>query len=105
MPPRLKSVIAVWFVLQIILPFTAPLQTLALGDLLPTQHHSSTALPHESSATPLPVAAAGSFAASQSFALPASISLAFAPRVALRGSLTSIVDVSPAPIRQTVLRL
>src|SRR5215813_10492812 len=105
MSSRLKSLIAVWFVLQITLPFTAPLQTLALGDLMPTPHHSGAPLPHESAATPLPVASVGSFAPQQAFALPASIPLAPALRVAPRGSLTSNLDVSPAPVRQTVLRL
>ena len=35
MPSRLKNLIALWFVLQIVVPFTAPLQTLALSDLFP----------------------------------------------------------------------
>jgi len=105
MSSRLKSLIALWFVLQITLPFTAPLQTLALGDLLPTHNHSGVPLPHESSATPLPVASVGSFAPSQAFALPSSIAFTLAPRIVLRGSWTTIFDKSPVPIRQTVLRL
>jgi hypothetical protein len=105
MSPRLKRIVAVWFVLQIFLPFTAPLQTLALGDLLPAHHHGGVPLPHESSATPLPVASVGSFAPSQAFALPASIAFTLAPRIVLGSSWTSTFDVSPVPIRQTVLRL
>src|SRR5215813_7963479 len=52
MPSRLKHGIALWFVLQIVLPFTAPLQTLALCDLFPVGHHQGMPVSQESSATP-----------------------------------------------------
>jgi hypothetical protein len=50
---RLHQLIAVWFVLQIVLPFTAPLQTLDLHDLFggTTHSHSRSSSP-ESSTTP-----------------------------------------------------
>ena len=53
MTRRLHQLIAVWFVLQIVLPFTAPLQTLDLHDLFggTTHSHSSSSSP-ESSTTP-----------------------------------------------------
>ena len=52
MSRRLQQVIAWWFVLQIVLPFTAPLQTLELRDLFGIRdHHASTSSP-ESTTTP-----------------------------------------------------
>jgi len=49
---RLNQLIAVWFVLQIVMPFTAPLQTLDLHDLFGgTTHHHSPSSP-ESRTTP-----------------------------------------------------
>ena len=53
MTRRLQQLIAVWFVLQIVLPFTAPLQTLDLRDFFggTTTHHHSPSSP-ESSTTP-----------------------------------------------------
>ncbi len=48
----LKQLISWWFIVQIVLPFTAPLQTLSLYDLLGTKApHSSQTLP-ESTTTP-----------------------------------------------------
>jgi hypothetical protein len=50
---RLHQLIAVWFVLQIVLPFTAPLQTLDLHDLFGGATHSqSSSSSPESSTTP-----------------------------------------------------
>jgi hypothetical protein len=49
---RLHQLIAVWFVLQIVLPFTAPLQTLDLHDLFGGATHSQTSSSPESSTTP-----------------------------------------------------
>jgi hypothetical protein len=52
MSRRLLQVIACWFVLQITLPFTAPLQTLELHDLFGTKtQHALTSSP-ESTTTP-----------------------------------------------------
>jgi hypothetical protein len=106
MSPRLKSVIALWFVLQIVLPFTAPLQTCGLGDLLPASHQSG-ALSHESSAMPLPVdARARSFLSPlEASALRASLSLVPAPRLLACGLRVSRPDASPLSAQQTVLRL
>jgi len=110
MPSRLKSVFALWFVLQIVLPFTAPLQTCALDDLLSASSpHSSASLPHESSATPLPAgpATAASFASPvDASVLRVSTSLTLPPDLVTRGSHTSLFDVSPlSRVQPTVLRL
>jgi hypothetical protein len=93
MSPRLKSVIALWFVLQIVLPFTAS--------------HQSGALSHESSAMPLPVdARARSFLSPlEASALRASLSLVPAPRLLACGLRVSRPDASPLSAQQTVLRL
>jgi len=105
MSSRLKSVIALWFVLQIVLPFTAPLQTCSLGDLLPTSHQRG-ALSHESSATPLVDAGARSFVSPlAASALRATVSLVPAPRVLARGPRVWPLDASPLSNQQTVLRL
>ena len=42
---RLKSLIALWFVLQVVLPFTAPLRTGDLRDLLGTRQHRRSGAP------------------------------------------------------------
>ncbi len=51
MTRRLRQLIAAWFVLQIVLPFTAPLQTLDWHDLFGETHSHSSPSP-ESSTTP-----------------------------------------------------
>jgi hypothetical protein len=106
MSSRLKSVIALWFVLQIVLPFTAPLQMCSLGDLWPTSHQSR-ALSHESSATPLLVdTEARSFVSPlEASALRVSTSLVSAPRILARGPRVLLLGASPLSIQQTVLRL
>ncbi len=106
MSSRLKSVIALWFVLQIVLPFTAPLQTCSLGDLLPTSHQRG-ALSHESSATPLLVdAGTRSFASPLEACGAACIGVARScPSVLARGPRVWPLDASPLSSQQTVLRL
>jgi hypothetical protein len=47
----LRTFFALWFISQIVLPFTAPLQTCDLRDLLSGHNHSAQT-PHESSAVP-----------------------------------------------------
>jgi hypothetical protein len=108
-PQRLKSILALWFVLQIALPFTAPLQTCDLRDLLGTKHQGAPASP-ESSTTPL---AADADAEANTFvsplavsALSASTSLAVIRHVAMSGLLMAIFGLSPSPqVQQTVLRV
>ena len=52
MTRRLQQLIAVWFVLQIVMPFTAPLQTVDLHDLFGGATHSRSTSSPESSTTP-----------------------------------------------------
>lgn len=52
MTRRFQQLIAVWFVLQIVVPFTAPLQTLDLHDLFGGTTHSHSRSSPESSTTP-----------------------------------------------------
>src|SRR5262245_10781162 len=50
---RFKIVVALWFVVQITLPFTAPLQTVDLTDLFGQHsHHQTTQLTPESCSIP-----------------------------------------------------
>ena len=111
MSSRLKRVIAVWFVLQIFLPFTAPLQTLALGDLLPASHQGGAPLPPESSSTPPPVAAFAASHASSTVHAPVlrsgiSVPAAHVPGIVLRGPRPLTFDSSPlSSVQLTVLRL
>jgi len=107
---RLKSILALWFVLQIVLPFTAPLQTCDLGDLLGTRPHNTSHSP-ESSTTPTPASEAE--AQANSFVSPlavstlrASIALAVVHQVAMSGLATSTSGLTPSPqVQQTILRL
>lgn len=48
---RLRKLIVCWFVVQILLPFTAPLQTLDLSDLFGSKHNFAATSP-ESTSTP-----------------------------------------------------
>jgi hypothetical protein len=52
MSRRLRQLLAWWFVLQIVLPFTAPLQTLDLRDLFGAKSHHTTTSSPESTTTP-----------------------------------------------------
>jgi len=52
MSKRLLQLIACWFVLQITLPFTAPLQTLELRDLFGAKTHNALTSSPESTTTP-----------------------------------------------------
>jgi hypothetical protein len=52
MSRRLKQLLAWWFVLQIVMPFTAPLQTLDLRDFFGAKSHHATTSSPESTTTP-----------------------------------------------------
>jgi hypothetical protein len=106
---RLKSILAFWFILQIALPFTAPLQMCDLGDLLGMTHHRgapASPVSPESSTTPT-ARPAGSFASPLAvLALRTSPSFAAVRQVAAGGPLMSTCGLSPSPhIQQTVLRV
>jgi hypothetical protein len=52
MSKRLQQLVAWWFVLQIVMPFTAPLQTLDLRDFFGAKSHHATTSSPESTTTP-----------------------------------------------------
>ena len=110
MTQHLKRFFAVWFVVQIVLPFTAPLQTFDLSDLLGTHPHGSPASP-ESSTTPTLASEAESAAKSfvsplAASTLPASTSLAVVCTIALSMQLMSAFGLSPSPqVQQAVIRV
>ena len=52
MSVRLKQIVSWWFILQIVLPFTAPLQTLDLHDLFGAKNHRAAQKLPESTTTP-----------------------------------------------------
>ena len=107
---RFKQLVAAWFVLQIVVPFTAPLQTCDLRDLLGTKTpHSHPASP-ESSTTPTigqaEVAASpfGSPIEAPAWSVATSTVTVGDPAAARR--LNSAGDLSPSPeVQRTVLRL
>jgi hypothetical protein len=110
MSSRLKSVIALWFVVQIVLPFTAPLQTCDLRDLLGTKdRHSAPVLP-ESSTTPT---TADTEADTNSFvspiepaALRLSTGLVASDELTTSGPAVASTELSPAPqVQRSILRL
>jgi len=104
---RLKNILAIWFVLQIVLPFTAPLHTCDLGDLLGLK----------SSTTPIstttPMAANEATSDANSFVSPIAFStlrvftmVADVSRVALGGPLMGLFDLPSSPqVLQTVVRV
>lgn len=117
MPYKFKRILALWFALQIALPFTAPLQTLDLRDLLGTSHpqHRMTDSP-EWYTTPL-TSEAETWAGFNAFVSPleasslqASAALAIELSIVRHESLMrpfmSPFRLSPSPqVQQTVLRL
>jgi hypothetical protein len=107
---RLKQVLALWFALQIVLPFTAPLQTCDLRDLLGVRDRHSFPTAPESSTMPTTAeteAHLDSFVSPvNASALHASTALVVADDHLLGGLLTSAYDLSPAPqVQRAVLRL
>jgi hypothetical protein len=105
---RLKQVLSWWFILQIVLPFTAPLQTLELRDLLGTRSHHSTPASPESTTTPT-ISEVGTSAFAVGLApatLSASASVVIVHALAIQRPLASTFSLSPSPhIQHSVLRL
>jgi hypothetical protein len=105
-----KRLLAVWFVLQITLPFTAPLQTCDLGDLLGTKRHHTSPTSPESSTTPTTSEAesdGNTFVSPvESSALRASTGLVAACDLAFSGPAISTLALLPSPqVQRTILRL
>jgi hypothetical protein len=106
MSSRFKSILAIWFALQITLPFTAPLQTCDLGDLLGHKH--STSEPDASTTPPLSESDDVNSLISpvESSALRASASIGVVPLIAMSAPLMGSFDLSPTPqVQQAVLRV
>jgi hypothetical protein len=109
MSPRLKSIVAVWFVMQIVLPFTAPLQTSDLRDLLGAKDHRSAPVSPESSTTPTTVRTANANLGVSSIApsaLRTPAGLIFAGDLTSAVAFVAISTISPAPrVQRSILRL
>jgi hypothetical protein len=108
MSTRLRQVLAWWFVLQIVLPFTAPLQTLDVHDLFGVKHQRTTASP-ESTTTPT-MSDASSATAAVSLLTPSaadsSLIASAARELSARGPFTSTGRLLPTPqVQRSVLRL
>jgi hypothetical protein len=105
---RLKIAVVCWFVVQITLPFTAPLQTVDLRDFFGHQsHHQATQLTPESYAVPT-TARRPTMAAP----LTATTIITAAPALTLPGAWpsrwlrTSAFGFTTSPrLQQTVLRI
>ena len=109
MSARLKQIVSWWFILQIVLPFTAPLQTLDLRDLFGShqQHRSYTSSP-ESTTTPTiaQADATTSIAALDSPESPHALVPARVIELPARLSVTRVSMSSSSPqVQQSVLRL
>ena len=104
---RLKQIVSWWFILQIVLPFTAPLQTLEFHDLFGRHGHRSQSLP-ESTTTPImsESGAASAVAVMHSPSPVRAIVPTLAMNTPLRGPSAIVHVVSSSPqFQQSVLRL
>ena len=108
MTVRLKQGLSWWFILQILLPFTAPLQTLDIHDLLGTRsHHHAMATPESSTTPTMSEAGANAFVSMrEAIALDASPSAVVVHTVAIARPLASAFSLSPSPhVQRSILRL
>ena len=98
----LRTFLVYWFVVQIIVPFTAPLQTVDLAGLLGAGHHHNTTASPEASATPTDSGASDSPAAAplEPMALMPTIADATLSRTPAQ-----VFDLPLPPVQQTILRL
>jgi len=106
---RFQQLIAVWFVLQIVMPFTAPLQTVDLHDLFGGATHSQSTTSHESSTTPT-IRDTSSASALASLLGPDALRLCATVVVARdvggRRAVAHLVALSPVlSVQQSVLRV
>ena len=110
MSPRFKRLIALWFVVQIVLPFTAPLQTCDLSDLLGNRGRHQAPVSPESSSTPTTAeteADANAFISPiEASALRASASLVTPNELIAATPIIAVSELSPAPqVHRSILRL
>ena len=105
---RLKQILSWWFILQIVLPFTAPLQAMDLHDLMgPRHHHHAPASPESSTTPTICESAVSAFAMMLApAALDASVSVLPVRVRPASGPFVSTFSLSPAPdIQHSILRL
>ena len=106
---RLKSIVSCWFILQILLPFTAPLQTLDLHDLFGAKSTHRVQSSPESTTTPT---------ISEASAATAFVALLAPTTLRIRAVSSAVVDAghsrlalsasglsSAPPVQRSVLRL
>jgi hypothetical protein len=107
MPRRLSKLIALWFVVQIVVPFTAPLQTLDLHDLFGGATHRSDRAAPESSTTPTikEPAAAAALAPIVARLASAAASIASARTIERVSSVSRDRSPRASSSQHTVLRL
>jgi hypothetical protein len=106
---RLKQILSWWFILQIVLPFTAPLQTLDLHDLFGAKSHRAAQKLPESTTTPT-IGESGTAVSIAAINAPAPLSAANGAVVIV--ALPSCGPIAPAhvlvsspQVQQAVLRL
>jgi hypothetical protein len=106
---RLRQIVSWWFILQIVVPFTAPLQTLDIYDLFGGHsHHRSQALPESTTTPTISEAAAAGTAVPVLTAtpLPAHDGTALACNPAHDALLASTLDLALSlHHQQSILRL
>ena len=105
----MKKIVSCWFILQILLPFTAPLQTLDVHDLFGTKSTHGAQSSPESTTTPTvsDASAATAFVAllAPTTLCTSAVSSA-AATAARRDPLSLAFDLPPAPqVQRSVLRL
>src|SRR6476620_6731413 len=108
MSRRLHQLIACWFILQIVLPFTAPLQTLDLHDLFGIKNHHAVTSSPESTTTPTMSASSATAARAVLTPLAAHDALAVSAwrELTARCSFSSDPRLLPTPqVQRSVLRL
>jgi hypothetical protein len=106
---RLNQLVSWWFILQIVLPFTAPLQTLDFHDLFGTTSHRAAQKLPESTTTPTISESGTAFSLA---AISADAPFSTARRVVVIVAMPSFGPIVPehAPVsspqvQQSVLRL
>jgi hypothetical protein len=105
---RFKIIVALWFVVQITLPFTAPLQTIDLIDLFGQHsHHQTTQLTPESWSVPTTARRPTIFAPLKTMTLATVASaLMIAPELTARWRRPPALAFTTSPrLQQTVLRI
>jgi hypothetical protein len=106
---RLKSIFAIWFVLQIVLPFTAPVHTCDLRDLLGFYRGDtpiSTTIPMTANEVDADADADSFISPIASATLRVFTMVACVSCVASGGPLTGLFDAaSSPPVLQTVVRV